>query len=320
MKKFKAVLEKYLLLWLILSSGLALVWDRLFSIDIFANSGASLPWMIMVTMFAIGWLLPIDEVRQVLQRWGTVIGGTTIQYVAMPTTAYLLATQFGFSGPLLIGLVMVGCVPGAMASNVLTLMARGNTSYSVSLTTMATLLSPLVVPMALWLTLGESVSREKIFASAVELCWMVVLPVVVGHLLARALPRYQEFVGLCGSIIANLTILWIIAFVVAANRQTLGEIDTRLLAALLLLNLVGYLAGFCGGTAMRMPTTMRRALTLEVGMQNAGLGTALATSLFDDPLVAVPPALYTFGCMLTGTILARVWQSTGSVETGKGED
>lgn len=95
---------------------------------------------------------------------------------------------------------------------------------------------------------------------------------------------------------------------VAANRERLGNVQATLLGVLLLLNVLGYCAGFMGGSVMRLPEGMRRAITLEVGMQNAGLGTVLVASLFpDDPTVLLPPALYTFGCMLTGTLLARFW-------------
>jgi len=118
-------------------------------------------------------------------------------------------------------------------------------------------------------------------------------------------------------VVANLAILWIIAVVVASNREKLAGPDPRLLAALLGINLFGYLAGDLGSRAMRLSSPMRRALTLEVGMQNAGLGTTLALSLFPDrPAVAIPGALYTFGCMLTGTLLAQFWGSRGAGSEG----
>lgn len=315
MHQLKILIERYLLLWLVLLSGLAFYWNRLARFDVFSRSAGSLPIIIAITMFAIGWMLPRHEVGQVFHRWPTVFLGTATQYVAMPALAFLLARQFGYESSLLIGVIMVGCVPGAMASNVLTLTAGGNTSYSVSLTTTATLFSPIVVPLALTLTLGTTVAQDKILDAAVELSWMVVIPVVVGHLVGRAFPTWEATAGVVGSIIANLTILWIVAVVVARNRATLGALDPTLLLCLLLLNLLGYAAGLSSGKLMGLPAGMRRALTLEVGMQNAGLGTALVTSLFpDDPLVAVPPALYTFGCMLTGTVLARWWQSIPAEE------
>jgi BASS family bile acid:Na+ symporter len=108
--------------------------------------------------------------------------------------------------------------------------------------------------------------------------------------------------------LANLVILWIIAVVVALNRERLHQLSPTLLIALVAINVGGYLAGYGGGRLMRLPSAMRRALTLEIGMQNAGLGAVLSRSLFpDDPAVAIAPAMYTFGCMLTGTVLARFW-------------
>lgn len=236
------------------------------------------------------------------------MAGAAIQYTAMP----LLALGFGLllapDQDALVGILLVGCVPGAMASNVLTLLARGNVSYSVSLTTAATLLSPVVVPLVMRLTLGRVEVSFPVGKTVAELLGYVVLPVVAGHLLGRRLRSWRGFVERVGPVAANLAILWIIAVVVAVNRERLGRIDPRVLAALLGVNVLGYLAGGLGARALGLSTPMRRALTLEVGMQNAGLGTTLALGLFPDrPAVAIPGALYTFGCMLTGTLLASYW-------------
>ncbi len=99
---------------------------------------------------------------------------------------------------------------------------------------------------------------------------------------------------------------------VAANRDRLMEVGGLLVAVLLMINLVGYAAGYAVGTWAGIPEGYRRALTLEVGMQNAGLGTALAASLYGaDTIATIPTAAYTFGCMLTGTILAVLWHRRG---------
>jgi len=202
-----------------------------------------------------------------------------------------------------------------MASNVLTLAARGNVSYSLSLTTLATLVSPVFVPLVLKLALGRN-APLPVGKTSFELCWMVVLPVVAGHVSTRVLPNWQWIGQRIGPVIANFTILWIIAVVVAANRDRLLLAEetsagqyARLIVTLLAINLSGYLAGAMGARLLRLDSSMRRALVLEIGMQNAGLGTVLATgTLFPEhPAAAVPPALYTFGCMLTGTALARRW-------------
>lgn len=318
---FRTVLERLLLLWLTLLCWVAYAWADWFpgegSFNPFVLSRSWLGYLIAVTMFAIGSLLPRDEIRQVFRRWPTVLGGTALQYSTMPLLAYGLGRLFGLEGPWMIGIVMVGCVPGAMASNVLTLMARGNVSYSVSLTTSATILSPLVVPWVLWLALGRMVEDFPTKKVCWDLCWMVVIPVVAGHLLSRSFACWQRASRRIGAIIANLTILWIIAVVVAVNRDEVSQLQGKLLLALLAVNLGGYLAGFLGSFLLRLPDPMRRALTLEIGMQNAGLGTTLALGLFKDaPATALPAALYTFGCMFTGTVLARLWAEFGRRGSG----
>ncbi|HUT10971.1 MAG TPA: bile acid:sodium symporter family protein [Thermoguttaceae bacterium] len=307
------MLERFLLLWLTLLGLLAYGWTEWLPAvrDPFVGSQPYLDWLIAATMFAIGSLLPRDEVRQVARQWPMVFGGTAIQYLSMPVLAYGIGRLFGFEGPTLVGVIMVGCVPGAMASNVLTLAARGNVSYSVSLTTSATLLSPLMVPLALKCALGQ----WKPFPAgevSLSLLTTVVLPVVAGHMLSRMYRPFEAVARRVGSTVANLTILWIIAVVVALNRERLAHIDAAILWALLAVNLAGYLAGYGGGRLLRLPRPMRRALTLEVGMQNAGLGTWLVLKVFEDePTTAIPTAIYTFGCMFTGTILARLWAEFG---------
>lgn len=314
-----SALERYLLLWLLLSSGAAYYWptfagDQL--PDPFLESAGYLSWLIAATMFAIGLMLPRDEVEQVLRRWPTVFAGSAVQYTAMPMLAFCMGKLWGLEGDYLIGIIMVGCVPGAMASNVLTLNARGNTSYSVSLTTTATLLSPLVVPFVMQLALAteQTVTVPAARTSRV-LLFTVVIPVVLGHLVGRSFEQYERHFRRWGALIANLAILWIIAVVVGLNREELAQFQIAIVLALLSVNVLGYGAGFCAGWGLKLPASMRRALTLEVGMQNAGLGASLATELFPDrSAIAIPPALYTFGCMLTGTILARIW---GSLAQGK---
>ena len=321
------MLQRFLLLWLILLCGLALLWPGLaqgvglseqaaLDWDPFLFSRPVLPWLFAAVMFCLGCLLPRDELAQVLRRWPQVAGGTAVQYTVMPLAAWMLARAMQLPPELQIGVVLVGCVPGAMASNVLTLAARGNVSYSVSLTTSATLLSPAVVPLVLYLLFRQGHQAAALLAR--QGFWVlvsqVVGPVLGGHLLARAWARLDRWARRWGGTAANLGILWIIAYVVAANRERLLLWDARLWSTLLLLNLSGYAGGAVGGRLLRLPPPMRRALVLEIGMQNAGLGTVLAAQLFpQQAAIPLPPALYTFGCMFTGTVLAAYWGSRGGV-------
>ncbi len=301
------MLQRYLLFWLVLSSVIAGVWPNNVP-DPFLISKTWLGGLVAIVMFCVGTLLPKDEVLNVLKRWPLVIGGTAIQYAAMPFLAWFMATKvFGFTGDIMIGVILVGCVPGAMASNVLTMVARGNVSYSVGLTTSATLLSPLIVPIAMKLTLGKAVDAELLMNTAITLVQQVVIPVIAGFTLAQVSQTVAKYAAKFSGTVANFSILWIIAVVVAVNRDNIQQLPLMLMWALLLINLGGYLSGQLGGRVLGIDRGMRRALMLEIGMQNAGIGASLAKTLFpDQPEIALPCGLFAFGCMTTGTIFAEI--------------
>ncbi len=302
-----------LLIGLVVSSGIAWVWPATgIAYDPFEVSPSGLWWLVASTMFCLGTLLQPDELRELRLRPLSVWLGLAVQVTLMPCLAWLAVTGLRMQGELALGVILVGCVPGAMASNVLTMTARGNVSYSVSLTTLATLLSPLTVPTALWLigsvTAGGAALQPG--KTATTLATSVVLPVLLGFACRQLSSRVRQLAAVVASPVASLALLWIIASVVAGNRERLGQIQLTLLVALALINLLGYLGGYGIGRWAALPASMRRALALEVGMQNAGLGTALAATLFGaDSLAQIPTAAYTFGCMLSGAGLAAMWAS-----------
>jgi bile acid:Na+ symporter, BASS family len=303
------MLERFLIVWLSLLSGLAYIWPQWFAgfVDPFVASKPVLPYLIAVTMFSVGCLMRRDEFRQVVRDWPSVVAGTILQYTATPLMAWGFGHLFGLEGGHLFGVIIVGCVPGAMASNVLTMIAHGNVSYSVSLTTVSTMVSPVVVPVCMYLCLRNTIPVD-LWGTARELILIVVGPVVAGRVLCRAIRPLETLMETVAPILAPLTILWIIAVVVGVNRDSLGKGVAGVIGALAGINLLGYVIGYWGGAALRFPEGVRRALTIELGMQNAGLGVGLAQQLFPTiPEATIPPALFTVGSMLTATLLVQAW-------------
>lgn len=303
------MLQRYILIWLLISSAVAWFWPQFgFAFDPYQwLGGTGINVLIVVAMLGVGALLKVQELNELFQKWPTVLTGTVVQYISMPLLAWLAVKIFQPSPELATGIIIVGCVPGAMASNVLTLTARGNVSYSVCLTTLATILSPLVVPLALKLTLGHDVRYDGLDAVRMML-FQVVLPVVAGHLLSRYWAWFRQLSERAAPTAANLAILLIISIVVALKRDQVRTASAEVLLPLTLINLFGYLAGYFAAHRFGLAEPMRRALTIEVGMQNAGAGTALAIQLFGNQSSAIIPCvMYTFGCMLSGTLLATVW-------------
>lgn len=307
--KFPVSFDQLLIVWLTAAALVAWYWPHWFGSlpDPFKGTTPErLNCLFALTMFAIGWMLPRDEIEQVRRRWPMVLAGTTLQYTSMPLLAWSMGWLLGLDEDSRLGLMLVGCVPDAMASGVLTLAARGNVSYAVSLTTASTLLSPLVVPLALTLFLGESVKFDALGA-AKSLMLIVVLPVLAGHGMARLWPKAQLVITRLAPSVANFTILWIIAVVTANNRDKPLP-SGYLLAALLLVNMLGYAAGYYGGRLFRLPEPMTRALTLVVGMQNAGLGAVIASSLFKErPAVQIPSAVFALASVYTAMLLVFAW-------------
>ena len=313
-----------LLFWLVFTSLLAYAWPvQQLQFDPFipaASIKGPLIWaLVACAMFFLGTLVRQDELRPLYKHPWWVVLGVLTQILVMPAAAWGVTQLIPLDRDIANGVILVGCVPGAMASNVLTSTARGSVAYSVSLTSVATLLSPLTVPLVLWVV-ASAATEKSLLESSIRLSMLVVLPTVLGFYACRTWSRFQNWTQVWGPRIASFTLLWIIVIVVAGDRENLMHVGLVLVLALLMINVVGYLAGWFVGGVAKLPQACRRALTLEVGMQNAGLGTALAVTLYgEDSLATIPTAAYTFGCMLTGTILAVGWQRGGESVEGPAE-
>ena len=252
-----------------------------------------------VTMFCVGTLVRPEQLRGFAAAPGRVFLGLLVQYTIMPLGAW--AVSWAVTDPLLrTGIILVGCMPGAMASNVMTVLLRGDLVLSVAMTTTATLLCPLV--LLFWLPL---LADTRIAVPILELVWgatwMVVVPVAAGIAMRWLRPSLAGRWERTATALASLAIVAIILVVVAANRDRLGSLGVPLASAMLTLNLTGYGLAFATARLLRWPAAARRTLVIEVGMQNAGLGSVLALAHLGEA-GAVPSAFYTALCVVTACL------------------
>jgi BASS family bile acid:Na+ symporter len=252
-----------------------------------------------VTMLFVGTLVPAGQLRAFAASPWRPLSGVLAQYTIMPLTAGLVA--FFFDDPLTrTGIVLVGCMPGAMASNVMTVLLKGDVVLSVAMTTLATFLCPLVI--ATWLPLLADTRLDVPVAAMVwNATWMVVLPVAAGVALRIAGPRLPRAWDRIATALASASIVLIVLVVVAANRDRLAGLGPGLGLAMLALNLAAYALAFGYATALGWPPAQRRTLVVEVGMQNAGLGSVLALAHLGEA-GAVPSAFYTGLCVATAAL------------------
>ena len=263
-------------------------------------------WFFALTMFGIGSVLEIDDFRRIAQKPLIVLIGSCAQFTIMPLGAFFLSKLFALPPVIAVGLILTGSAPGAMASNVMSYIAKADTAYSVSLTTVSTLLCPLLTPGLTYL-LTRSVLRVDFLAMVLSVLQMVIIPLLVGFGVRHYFRGKIEKIVAIFPAISVTFIIFICSLVIALNKGRLIMITGPILAAGVILNIYGMLTGYGVGSLFKMAYRRRRTLSIEIGMQNAGLGTVLALKHFNER-TAIPAAIFVFICIITASIMAEIWQ------------
>jgi len=256
-------------------------------------------WFFAATMFAIGIVLDTGELQETLHRPWQILLGVLTQYTVMPVLGFAVAMLSPLSPELKLGFIIVACAPGAMASNVMVYLAGGAVAFSVAMTTVATFLSPLLTPLLVEL-LGGELLHIPFWPMMKTIILTVVLPLGAGMLLRGYLGRNLEVARRISPAVAAIAIIIICSYAVAANQERIATVGIWIIALVVLLNALGYLAGWWLGRLYGFDGHHRLTLAIEIGMQNAGLGVALALAHF-SPQTALPGALFAVWCILTAT-------------------
>ena len=266
-----------------------------------------------VIMFGMGLTLKAEDFKVVFSRPRDVFVGCLAQFTVMPLLAFALTRIFRLEEALAIGVILVGCCPGGTASNVITYLAKGDLALSVGMTAVSTLLAPVLTPLLVWLLAGATVDVDVI-GMLLSILWVVILPVALGLLVKRFWPRTTERASAYLPALSSLAICVIVLIVIAANAHKLLSGGLVILLVVVLHNLCGLGAGYLIGSLLRLTPAKRRAISIEVGMQNSGLASSLATLHFAAyPLATIPGALFSVWHNISGALVARVY-SRSSIE------
>ncbi|MFW6051921.1 MAG: bile acid:sodium symporter family protein [Myxococcota bacterium] len=268
----------------------------------------SLDWvepLLGLVMFGMGMTLRVEDFARVAAQPRAALGGVAAQFVVMPLVAYALAHAAGLPPALAAGVVLVGSCPGGTASNVVTFLARGDLALSVTMTSVATLLAPLVTPLLVWGLAGRWVPVD-FAALLLSILQIVLAPVLLGLLLHHRAPRLVARALPATPIVSVLTIVLIVAGIVGATAPRLADAGPPLLAVVAAHNGLGLALGYAAAAALGLALAQRRTIALEVGMQNSGLAVALAVAHF-DPMAALAGAAFSVWHNLTGPALATWW-------------
>ena len=265
-----------------------------------------------VIMFGMGLTLKGEDFKVVFSRPKDVLVGCLAQFTVMPLLAFALTRIFRLEPALAIGVILVGCCPGGTASNVITYLAKGDLALSVGMTAVSTLLAPVLTPLLVWLLAGETVDVDVV-GMLLSILWVVILPIALGLLVKRFWPRTTERASAYLPALSTLAICIIVLIVIAANAHKLLDGGLVVLLVVVLHNVCGLGAGYLIGTLLRLTPAKRRAISVEVGMQNSGLASSLATLHFAAyPLATIPGALFSVWHNISGAIVAKLYSRKSS--------
>ena len=258
-----------------------------------------------IVMFGMGLTLRAKDFSEVFTRPLEVIIGILGQFIIMPLTAWGLCKVLGLSDEIAVGVILVGCCPGGTASNVMTYLGKGDVPLSVTVSSCTTVLAPIVTPALIYLFANQWVEVDPygMFMSIVNI---VILPIVAGVIINSFFGKFVRNVVVALPLISVFAIVAIVIAVVAVSQQKIAETGLIIFAVVVLHNGLGLALGYFLAKVCGMSVAKRKAISMEVGMQNSGLGVALAMAHF-SPLSAVPSAIFSVWHNISGPILATIY-------------
>ncbi|MBQ1168804.1 MAG: bile acid:sodium symporter family protein [Bacteroidales bacterium] len=303
MKRICKIIADYMGLLVLLSAGAALVFPGALG----HLKPSLINPMLGVIMFGMGLTLKGEDFRVVFSRPRDVIIGCVAQFTVMPLLAFALSKLFALDEALMVGVILVGCCPGGTASNVITYLAKGDLALSVGMTAVSTLLAPLLTPLLVLLFAGRAVD-VNVVGMLLSILWVVILPIALGLLVRHLWPAVSQHASDYLPAISSLAICVIVMIVIAANAGRLLSGGAVVVAVVVLHNVCGLGLGYLIGWMLGLDKAKRRAISIEVGMQNSGLATSLAAIHFASmPMAAVPGAIFSVWHNISGAVLARLY-------------
>ena len=261
-----------------------------------------------IIMFGMGLTLSPQDFRIVLSRPKDILIGCLAQFTVMPLLALALTWAFSLPKELALGVILVGCCPGGTASNVITYLAKGDLALSVGMTATSTLLAPVLTPLLVWLMAGTMVDVDTV-GMLLSIVYVVIAPIVVGLLCQRFLPKMTQSVVPYLPALSSIAIALVVCIVVSHNAERLLVGGLLVVLVVVLHNICGLGFGYLIGRLLGLTEPKKKALSIEVGMQNSGLASSLATLHFAAyPLATIPGAIFSVWHNISGAIVAYFYR------------
>ncbi|WP_019986833.1 bile acid:sodium symporter family protein [Rudanella lutea] len=262
--------------------------------------------LLQIIMLGMGTTMSLADFEGVVKQPKAVLIGVLCQFTIMPTLGFVLANSFSFPPEIAAGVVLIGCSPSGLASNVISFVAKANVPLSITVTTVATLLAPFLTPALMTLLAGQFI-EIGFWKMMVEIVQMVILPIAVGLVLNRVFRKSTVFINGVMPLISMGGIVLIVAIITAAGRESLLNVGWALALCVLIHNLLGFALGYWSARLFGLNEQSSRTIAIEVGLQNAGLASGLAVQMGKVATVGLAPALFGPIMNTTGSLLGTYW-------------
>ena len=291
---------------LIVFVGVAFAFPGLFlSIGDFQLKRLIVP-LLQIIMLGMGTTMSIKDFEGVIQQPRAVFIGVACHFLIMPLLGYTLANTFSFPPEIAAGVVLIGCSPSGLASNVMCFIAKANVPLSITVTTLSTLLAPFLMPALMKLLAGQFI-EISFLKMMVEIMQIVIAPVIVGLILNRIFRKSAVMLNRVMPLMSMGGIILIVAIIAAAGRDSLLTVGWTLALCVLIHNLTGFTLGYWSARLFGMDEQSCRTIAIEVGLQNGGLASGIAVQMGKVATVGLAPALFGPIMNTNGSLLATYW-------------
>ena len=269
--------------------------------------------LIQLIMFGMGTSMSMQDFGAVIKTPKGVAIGVLSQFIIMPLVGYMLARATGFPPEIAAGIILIGCSPSGLASNVMCYLAKANLALSLTVTSLTTLLAPIITPFLMKIFAGELV-EINVLKMMWDISKMIIIPIGAGLIFNKLLTGKSKWLDNAMPFVSMFGIAFILTIIVAAGRDSLLKIGLLLMVVVLLHNMCGYLLGYWSGRLFKMSEKDCRTIAIEVGMQNAGLASGIAKEMGKIATMGLAAAVFGPFMNITGSILASWWHNRSPKE------
>ena len=262
--------------------------------------------LIQIIMFGMGCSMGLRDFIALARSPKAVFVGVASQFIIMPLLGYTLARYSGFPPEISAGLILLGCAPTSVTASVMCYLARANVALAITITSVTTLMAPLVIPLLMKLLAGGFIEID-VLGMMWGLVKMVFIPIGAGLLFNRFLSGRAKWLDDAMPMVSMIGVLVIVAIIIAAGRESILSIGLELIVNVVLLVVLGYFFGYWFSRLFKLDERDVRTISISTGMQNAGLISGIAKVMGKIATVGLATAICGPIMGVTSSILAAYW-------------